>query len=125
MFFTATWCPHTAAGRSPTCSRPRQTVCSTTYRLVIVQTANSSGAALYTEADYVRLGPHRAGYSSISPTGTVTALLGLRSPTAYGATGWPYFVLVGTDGKVLGRWMGEMTMSDLQAVIVTAIAKAG
>jgi thioredoxin-related protein len=36
---------------------------------------------------------------------------------AYGVTGYPYFVLVGKDGKVAKRMSGELPMSELTAAI--------
>ncbi len=42
--------------------------------------------------------------------------------TAYGASGWPYFVIVGADGKVKARVSGEVQVSDLQKIVDTALA---
>ncbi len=42
--------------------------------------------------------------------------------TAYGATGWPYFVIVGADGKVKVRVSGEIEVNDLQQIVDDALA---
>jgi thiol-disulfide isomerase/thioredoxin len=42
--------------------------------------------------------------------------------SAFGATGWPYFVIVGADGKVKARASGEVSMADLQKIIAKALA---
>lgn len=41
---------------------------------------------------------------------------------AFGASGWPYFVIVGADGKVKVRVSGEVEASDLQTIVDTALA---
>lgn len=41
---------------------------------------------------------------------------------AFGATGWPYFVIVGTDGKVKVRVSGEIEVTELQKVVDAALA---
>ncbi len=41
---------------------------------------------------------------------------------AYGATGWPYIVIVGADGTVKARLSGEVQISDLQKVVDQALA---
>jgi thiol-disulfide isomerase/thioredoxin len=43
---------------------------------------------------------------------------------AYGATGWPYFVLVGGDGKVKWRASGEMEITELQQSLEAALASS-
>jgi thiol-disulfide isomerase/thioredoxin len=40
---------------------------------------------------------------------------------AYGAAGWPYFVLVGADGKVKWRESGELEITDLQKSLEAAL----
>lgn len=41
---------------------------------------------------------------------------------AFGATGWPYFVIVGKDGKVKNRTSGEVEIADLQKIVDDALA---
>jgi cytochrome c biogenesis protein CcmG/thiol:disulfide interchange protein DsbE len=40
---------------------------------------------------------------------------------AFGATGWPYLVLVGKDGKVKMRTSGEVAIADLQKMVDAAL----
>ncbi len=40
----------------------------------------------------------------------------------YGATGWPYFVIVGADGLVKARASGEITIADLQIIVNDALS---
>jgi thiol-disulfide isomerase/thioredoxin len=44
--------------------------------------------------------------------------------SAYGVTGFPYFVVVGADGKVITRTSGEVTMAQFQGLIDQAKASA-
>ena len=46
---------------------------------------------------------------------------GLAAST-YGATGWPYFVIIGADGFVKARVSGEVTVADLQVIVNDALA---
>lgn len=41
---------------------------------------------------------------------------------AYGASGWPYFVIVGADGKVKVRVSGEVEASELEQIVSAALA---
>jgi hypothetical protein len=42
--------------------------------------------------------------------------------SAYGASGWPYFVIVGADGLVKARVSGEVSVADLQVIVDDALA---
>lgn len=41
---------------------------------------------------------------------------------AYGASGWPYFVIVGADGKVKARASGEVEVAELERIVADALA---
>lgn len=45
-----------------------------------------------------------------------------KAAKAFGATGWPYFVIVGADGKVKVRVSGEVKASELQTIVETALS---
>lgn len=45
-----------------------------------------------------------------------------KAAQAYGATGWPYFVIVGADGLVKARVSGEVSVADLQVIVDDALA---
>lgn len=45
-----------------------------------------------------------------------------KAAAAYGATGWPYFVIVGADGLVKARVSGEVSVADLQVIVDDALA---
>ena len=45
-----------------------------------------------------------------------------KAATTYGASGWPYFVIVGADGKVKVRVSGEVEISELQKIVDAALA---
>ena len=41
---------------------------------------------------------------------------------AFGATGWPYFVIIGADGLVKARHSGEIEIPELQQLVDAALA---
>ena len=41
---------------------------------------------------------------------------------AFGASGWPYFVIIGEDGTVKARSSGEKSIAELQAIVDEALA---
>jgi len=45
-----------------------------------------------------------------------------KAASAYGASGWPFFVIVGDDGLVKVRVSGEVEVSDLQQIVDDALA---
>lgn len=45
-----------------------------------------------------------------------------KAAVAYGATGWPYFVIVGADGLVKARISGEIEVSELQVIVDDALS---
>ena len=42
--------------------------------------------------------------------------------TAFGASGWPYFVIIGADGLVKVRKSGEIEIPELQTIVADALA---
>jgi cytochrome c biogenesis protein CcmG/thiol:disulfide interchange protein DsbE len=45
-----------------------------------------------------------------------------KAAAAFGATGWPYMVIVGADGKVKARLSGEIAITDLKTIVAKALA---
>ena len=45
-----------------------------------------------------------------------------KAAQAFGASGWPYFVIVGADGKVKVRVSGEVEIAELQTIVDAALA---
>ena len=45
-----------------------------------------------------------------------------KAASAYGATGWPFFVIVGADGLVKARVSGAIEVSELQVIVDDALA---
>lgn len=45
-----------------------------------------------------------------------------KSAVAFGASGWPYFVIVGADGLVKARASGEVSIADLQVIVDEALS---
>ncbi|MBI4934693.1 MAG: thioredoxin family protein, partial [Actinobacteria bacterium] len=108
VVFTAPWCPHCKTVLPIVIGAETDSLPDT--KVVIVETASSPGDEIYTHADL-------ASWGQLGPI-YIDTDAGDGSPgdaaTAYGVTGFPYFVLVHTDGTVLRRTQGEM---DDQALI--------
>lgn len=45
-----------------------------------------------------------------------------KAAKAFGASGWPYFVIVGKDGLVKARVSGEVEIADLKVIVEGALA---
>jgi thiol-disulfide isomerase/thioredoxin len=45
-----------------------------------------------------------------------------KAAQAFGASGWPYFVIVGADGKVKSRVSGEVEVAELESIVQAALA---
>lgn len=125
VVFTARWCPHCKAGLPtllaletdglPGAIAPRVDGAPAT-RVVLVDTASLADEADnsgYDISDYARWGHTGAVYLDRDR--------GDGSPgevaTAYGVAGFPFFVLVDTDGTVMRRAMGEMSETELLAFV--------
>ena len=44
-----------------------------------------------------------------------------KAAAAFGASGWPYLVIVGADGTVKARVSGEVEIADLQKIVDDAL----
>ena len=45
-----------------------------------------------------------------------------KAAATFGASGWPYFVIIGADGLVKARVSGEVSIADLQVIVDDALA---
>ena len=119
VVFLAHWCPHCNAEVPRLLAWKTQGGVPANLHIVGVATAVSSSAPNYPPAQWFSnkgwSWPVMVDQSQGDATAGVAA-------TAFGATGWPYFVIVGTDGKVKARVSGEVSIADLQKIVDAAIA---
>lgn len=121
LVFLAHWCPHCnreipvlqqwkAAGAVPE-----------GLRVIGVATAVDPTLENYPPASWIE----RTGWDwpVLADQFTQARAPGLAA-NAFGAQGWPSFVVVGADGKVLVRHSGEIAAADLQALLDKVLSPA-
>ncbi len=119
VVFLAHWCPHCNTEVPRLLAWKKTGGVPDELKIVGVATAVDPNAANYPPAQWFNdkgwswpvmvdesLGDHGAG----------------EAANAYGASGWPYFVIVGADGKVKARYSGEIEVDDLQLLVDAALA---
>lgn len=113
VMFQAHWCPHCAANLPNVVTWMADGTIPSWLPVTLVSTAEDS------RTNY----PPSNWLAEMGWTGAV-----LRDPsdadgaagvaaTAYGATGWPYFVVIGVDGTVLARANGELSQTDMESLL--------
>ncbi|CAB4362870.1 MAG: redoxin family protein [Actinobacteria bacterium] len=119
VVFLAHWCPH--------CNREVPLLLDwkatggvpASLHVVGVATAVSPSSANYPPADWFS----NKGWSwPVMVDQSQGEGVAGSAAQAFGASGWPYFVIVGADGKVKFRGSGEITIDELQRVVDAAIA---
>ena len=74
-----------------------------------VSTGTSKDAPNYPPSDWLE----QVGW----PAPVLVDTANQTAAKAYGLSGYPFLVFVDAEGKVVGRWAGEMPEDDLKAVI--------
>lgn len=119
IVFLAHWCPHCNAEVPRLLDWKASGAVPTDLDVIGVATAVAESAANYPPAQWFSdrgwswpvlvdesLGEGEAGKSAV----------------AFGASGWPYFVIVGADGLVKSRASGEVSIADLQVIVDDALS---
>ena len=119
LMFLAHWCPHCNAEVPRLLTWKNSGAVPADLDVIGVATAVSAGAANYPPAEWFS----NKGWAWLvlvdESTGDGTAG---KAAQAYGASGWPYFVIVGADGKVKTRVSGEVEVSELESIVEAALA---
>jgi cytochrome c biogenesis protein CcmG/thiol:disulfide interchange protein DsbE len=108
LLFLAHWCPHCQAEVPVIQDWVDAGGWPADVELISVSTAIDASAPNYPPDDWLA----REGWTApviTDPTGAVA--------TAYGLTGFPYFVFVNADGTVAGRATGELPIEDLETIL--------
>ena len=119
VVFLAHWCPHCNAEVPRLLDWKASGAVPTGLNVVGVATAVSPSSPNYPPAEWFS----NKGWSwpVMVDESTGDGQAGIAA-TAFGASGWPYFVIVGADGLVKARVSGEVTIADLQVIVDGALA---
>jgi thiol-disulfide isomerase/thioredoxin len=119
VVFLAHWCPHCNAEIPRLLDWKKTGGVPDNLKIVGVATAVSPTAAYYPPAQWFSV----KGWSwPVMVDQSQGAQVAGVAATAYGASGWPYFVIVGADGKVKARYSGEIEIDALQQLVDDAMA---
>lgn len=114
VVFQANWCPHCAANIAHVVEWVADGTIPSWLPVTLVSTAEDPASANY---------PISAWLDGLGWTGRVFhdsnegAGVAGRVANAYGATSYPFFVLIGTDTNVLARAEGDLTKVDVQTLL--------
>jgi thiol-disulfide isomerase/thioredoxin len=115
VFFVAHWCPH-CQREVPLLARELDRITPPGVEVLTVATSTREGSDNYPPSRWLE----REGW-----TRPVLADDGKESAAkAYGLSGFPFFVLIGGDGKVAGRGSGEKSVAEVEALL-KRVAPAG
>ena len=119
IVFLAHWCPHCNAEVPRLLDWKGSGAVPTELNVLGVATAVSESAPNYPPAEWFS---NRGWSWPVLVDQSLGDGEGGVAATAFGATGWPYFVIIGADGLVKARVSGEIEVSDLQVIVDDALA---
>jgi thiol-disulfide isomerase/thioredoxin len=119
LVFLAHWCPHCnrEVPRLNTWKHSGQVPAE--LNVIGVTTAVSKSSPNYPPAQWISDKGWEWPVLADQSTGDGTAGIAAE---AMGASGWPYFVIIGKDGKVKVRVSGEVEVTELQKIVTAALA---
>ncbi|MCE9621306.1 MAG: TlpA family protein disulfide reductase [Actinomycetia bacterium] len=119
LVFLAHWCPHCNAEVPRLLDWKGQGAVPSELTVLGIATAVSSSSVNYPPAEWFSnkgwSWPVMVDQSQGDGEAGVAA-------SAYGSSGWPYFVIIGADGLVKARVSGEVAVADLQVIVNDALA---
>lgn len=119
IVFLAHWCPHCNAEVPRLLDWKGSGAVPAELNVLGVATAVSESAPNYPPAEWFS---NRGWSWPVLVDQSLGDGEGGVAATAFGATGWPYFVIIGADGLVKARVSGEIEVSDLQVIVDNALA---
>lgn len=119
VVFLAHWCPHCNAEVPRLIDWKNSGAVPADLRVIGVATAVAKTQVNYPPAQWFtnKGWPWPVMVDESAGEGTAG-----KVAQAFGASGWPYFVIVGADGKVKVRVSGEIEAGELQKVVEAALA---
>lgn len=119
IVFLAHWCPHCNAEVPRLLDWKASGAVPTGLNVLGVATAVSASAPNYPPGEWFS----NKGWSwPVMVDESQGDGVAGTAASAYGASGWPYFVIVGADGLVKARVSGEVSVADLQVIVDDALA---
>ena len=115
VMFQAHWCPHCARNLPNVVTWLEDGTIPSWLPVTLVSTAESpSSGENYPADEWLQ----EMGWSGrvLRDSNEGDGAPG-RAGLAYGASGWPYFVVIGVDGNVLARTSGELTQADMRKLL--------
>lgn len=119
LVFLAHWCPHCNAEVPRLLTWKNSGAIPADLDIIGVATAVSPTSPNYPPAEW--FSNKGWAWPVLVDESTGDGAAGVAAQ-AYGASGWPYFVIVGADGKVKTRVSGEVEVSELQSIVDSALA---
>ena len=112
VIFLAHWCPHCQREVPLLVEWEKSGNMPTSIDIVAVATGTDSANPNFPPSEWLA----RENFPATWPVMADSA--DKVGGDAFGLSGYPYFVLIGGDGKVLWRASGEVTMEELTATII-------
>lgn len=112
--FQAHWCPHCAANIRNVIEWMANGTIPLWLPVTLVSTAESPTGANYPADKWLQELGWTGRVMRDSNEGNRVAGVAAQ---AYGANGYPFFVVIGVDGTVLARTEGELTKADMQTLL--------
>jgi hypothetical protein len=114
LLFAAHWCPHCNVEVSQMIGWLADGTIPASLSVVLISTAEATSGANYPADSWLET----VGWtgSVLRDTHAVEGAAG-EVATAFGAPAWPFIVLVGEDGRVIARHVGELDAQGLGALL--------
>lgn len=119
LVFLAHWCPHCNNEVPRLLDWKHSGQVPSDLRVFGVATAVDENADYYPPADWFA---NKGWEWPVLVDESLGARTAGKAAAAYGASGWPYLVIVGEDGTVKARVSGEVEVADLQKIVDDALA---
>lgn len=119
VVFLAHWCPHCNAEVPRLLQWKHSGAVPADLRVIGVATAVSDTRPNYPPAQWFS---NKGWEWPVMVDEKIGDAAAGKAATAFGASGWPYFIIVGKDGKVKVRVSGEISVADLNDVVAKAMA---
>lgn len=119
VVFLAHWCPHCNAEVPRLLQWKHSGSVPADLRVIGVATAVSDSRPNYPPAEWFS---NKGWEWPVMVDEKIGDAAAGKAAAAFGASGWPYFIIVGKDGKVKVRVSGEISVADLNDVVAKAMA---